>query len=143
MASMKGLKAASTRALTKYLNELGAQAHTIDDGGDPITREQALAELLWKLALGWTEYTKDEEGNRKEVKHPPVAWAIQYIYDRKEGRTAPTVMEDETRVRAADKVRDLAKNRVNQLASAAAGPAPDRPTAARKGPPKHKPKPKQ
>lgn len=137
MATLKGMKAASTRALTRHLNELGREVHTVNDAGDPITREEALARRLWDMALGWEEQTRDDEGNLKTVKHPPVAWAMQYVYDRKEGRTAPTVLEDEGRVRAADKVRELAKDRVNQLASAAAGP---KPSDLKKGPPKHKPK---
>lgn len=125
----------SQRALTKHLNAIGQEAHTIDDAGNPISKEEALARLLWDFALGFTEETRDDEGTLKKVKHKPAPWAMQYIYDRKEGRTAPTIMEDEGRIRAADKVRDLAKNRANQLAAAAAGPVP-----ATKGPPKHKPK---
>lgn len=124
------------RSLTKFLNTLGAEMHTVDGEGTPISRENALADLLWKLALGWEEITRDAEGTMKKVRHPPVAWAIQYIYDRKEGRAAPTVLEDEGRIKAAEKVRDLAKTRLNDFAASAAGPVP----VAKKGPPKFNPK---
>lgn len=127
----------SQRALTKHLTTIGAEAHTIDDAGNPITKEEALARLLWNKALGYEEQTRDDEGTLKTLKHKPESWAIQYIYDRREGRTAPTILEDEARVKAADKVRDLAKQRVNQLAAKAA------PTPATKGPPKFKPKRKE
>lgn len=131
----------SARALTKHLNIIGLEMHTVDAEGNPVDREEALARLLWNMALGWEEVTRDDEGNLKKIKHPPVAWAIQYIYDRKEGRAAPTVLEDEGRMKAADKVRDLAKSRLNDLAMAAAGPvsAP----AEKKGPPKFKSRPKE
>ena len=125
----------SQRSLTKHLAEMGQQIHTVDDNGDPITREQALAALLWNMALGYEEQTRDDEGNLKTVKHKPASWALQAIWDRREGRAAPTVMEDEGRIKAADKVRDLAKNRVNALAAKAA--------PATKGPPKFKPKRKE
>lgn len=139
---MAAPKAFSTRSLTKHLNDLGRQVHDMLPDGTPVTREEALARLLWDMALGYKEQTRDDEGNLKEIVHKPVAWAMQAVWDRKEGRAAPTVLEDENRVRAADKVRDLAKNRVNQLASAAAGPKPDAKPAVRP-PPKFKPKPKQ
>jgi hypothetical protein len=124
----------STRNLTKHLTELGQQIHTVDDEGNPITREQALAELLWKKALGWIEETRDDEGTLQKVVHKPESWAIQYIYERREGKSIPTLPDDADRVRASDRVRELAKQRLNQLATVAAG-AP-----AKKSPPAYKPK---
>lgn len=130
MASPRKL---NTRVLTRHLTELGQLAHTVDDNGRPISREEALADLLWNKALGYVEQVRDDEGNQKSVVHKPEAWAIQYIYDRREGRAVISVAEDEGRVKAAEKVRDLAKARINSLAVSAAGPAP-------KGPPAYKPK---
>lgn len=126
----------NSRALTKHLQLLGQQIHTIDDDGNPITREEALARLLWNMALGYEEKTRDDEGNLKTVYHTPVAWAIQLVYDRREGKVPVAIGEDETRIKAADRVRELAKDRLNALAMAAAGPA-------KKGPPSYKPKEKQ
>lgn len=117
-----------TRALTGELKKLAAEAHTITDDGTPITREQALAEMIWRQALGWIEVIRDDEGNRKEIPHPPVAWCQQFLFERMEGK-APIATVDETGgIKAADKVRQLSKDRINKLA------------AATSGPPKHKPK---
>jgi len=122
----------STKALTRYLNEMGALVHTVDDEGNPISREQALADLLWKKALGYTEMGRDDDGNRCEVVHKPEAWAMQYIFERREGKAPAAVQtEDADRIRAADKVRELARERLNKLAAAKAGPS---------GPPTYKPK---
>lgn len=130
MASTK----VNPRALTKHLQALGQEAVTINDAGDPITREEALARLLWNMALGWTEKARNDEGNWVEVIHKPVAWAMQAVWDRREGKVPQAIGEDEGRIKASDKVRELAKDRLNALAIAAAKPAKP------KGPPSYKPR---
>lgn len=129
MASSK----VNPRALTKHLQSLGAEAHTMLDDGTPITREEALARLLWNMALGYTEKTLNDEGHWVETYHKPVAWAMQAVWDRREGKVPTAIGEDENRVKASDRVRDLAKARLNSLALAAAGPE-------KKGPPSYKPR---
>lgn len=109
--------------------------HTITDDGTPVTRAQALSDLVWKFALGWEETTRDEEGNLKKVTHKPIAWAMQYLFERLEGKAPIAASEDAVRIKASDRVRELAKDRVNSLAVAAAGTV-----SVSKGPPKHKPK---
>jgi hypothetical protein len=126
-------KAFSQKALTQALRSLSAEAFTIRDNGDVVTRYQKLAEMIWNQALGFEETVVDDEGNRKKVIHKPVAWCQQYIFERLEGKSAVAVTEDEGRIKASDRVRELAKSRLNSLAVAAAGPE-------KKGPPKHKPK---
>lgn len=111
-----------TRALTGELKKLAGEVHTITDDGTPVTREQALANLIWKQALGWEEMTRDEMGNAKKVWHPPVAWAQQYLFERMEGKAPQAVSEDMGGMKAADKVRELSKERLNKLAKIAVGP---------------------
>ena len=110
------------KAITEGLNKLGAQAHTVSDDGTPITRDEALADLIWKYALGYTEtyFETDDRGNKvkREVRHPPASWAMQYIVERREGKVAPAVQEENVGMKAADKVRELAKSRINALAKA-------------------------
>lgn len=130
MASLK----VNPRALTKHLQKLGQEAHTVDNEGTPVTREEALAQLLWNMALGYTEKVLDNEGHWQQVIHKPVSWAMQYVYDRREGKVPQAIGEDEGRIKASDKVRELAKSRLNALALAAAGPAKS------KGPPSYRPK---
>lgn len=114
------------RALTTELKKLAAQVHTISDDGTQLTRAEVLADLIWKMALGWTEKieTRDADGNRKirEEYHPPVAWAMQYVFERTEGKAAPMVMEEQTGMRAAEKVRELAKQRINSLSKSVLRP---------------------
>lgn len=103
------------KRLTDELRKLAAEAVTITDDGTPVTREQQLSAMIWKQALGWTEQVRDQDGDLQERVHPPVAWCQQFLFERMEGR-APNAMPDaEGGVRATDKVRELAKQRLNGL----------------------------
>lgn len=107
-------------SLTQNLRRLRDEAHTIDDGGDPLTKGEALAVLLWHKALGYKEKVvhEDSRGNmaRKDVTHKPEAWAIQLIYERLEGKTPLQIIDEGGKLRVEDRVDELAKARVNELA---------------------------
>jgi hypothetical protein len=108
------------KALTAELRKLAAEVHTVTNDGTPVTREQRLGELIWQQALGWTEESRDDNGTMKKVVHLPVAWAQQYLFERLEGKAPVAVAENDGGMKAADKVRSLAKDRVNALAAKAA-----------------------
>jgi hypothetical protein len=131
----------SSKELTNHLREMAAEAHDMMDDGSVLTRGEALALLLWRKALGYTEKRVDDEGTETEVYHEPASWAIQLVYERMEGRTPQAITEDEQRIKAADRVRDLAKSRLNSLAQKATAVAPDDSTKKPPKPPKHKKKP--
>lgn len=123
----------STKQLTGHLRQLAAEAHDWSEQDGVITKGEALAALLWKKALGYSEEVDTPEG-KKTVRIEPQAWAIQLVYDRMEGKTPVAVEESETKVTAAEKVRELAKARLNDIAATEAGiPADD---LLQKGPPK-------
>lgn len=121
-----------SRALTAELRKLGTQVFTINDDGTQLTREEVLAELIWKQALGWVEKwtERDDRGTliQREVKHPPVAWAQQYLFERMEGKAAQAIADETGGIKAAEKVRDLARQRINTLAKIATGPPLPKPS---------------
>jgi hypothetical protein len=112
----------SSKALTNELRKLSAEAFTITDDGTPVTRAQRLAELIWRLAVGYTETITTDSGNKKEVEHPPVPWAMKFAFERIEGRSPEAQTEETERISAADKVRQLSKDRINKMAAVASGP---------------------
>lgn len=119
------------KILTDLLRrELDKVHDETDENGDPITKAQAIIQSIVRDATGYTEKTRDDAGTLKEIKHPAVAWAKQWIVDRIEGKAVPTTGEAEAGIRAADKVRELSRDRVNALTKA----------TAKKGPPVHRPK---
>lgn len=111
-----------TKDLSNHLRAMAAEAHDMTADGQVLTRGEALALLLWKKALGYTERKVNDDGIEVEVHHEPAAWAQQLIFDRLEGRTPTAIPEDETRVKAADTVSELAKARINAAAAEAADP---------------------
>jgi hypothetical protein len=118
---MKAPGFVNPKAIAEHLRRLGQEVIDVTDDG-PITRDDKLAQLIWNQALGWTEETRDDEGNRKLIKHPPVAWAQQYVIERREGKSPIAAQEDTRTVRTADKVRELSRTRLNKLAAVAGGP---------------------
>ena len=122
----------SPKQLTRFLTRLAEEMHTVEDGGDPISRAEALAKLLWNKALGYTEQVL-KDGNWHDVKHPPESWAIHLVYDRLEGRvnTNDKGKDENTEKPIHEKVADIAKARLNAAAESAVK-AP-----SRKGRPPH------
>jgi hypothetical protein len=124
----------SESKLSYHLAKVGEEMETVLDDGTPVTKEEALARLLYKKALGWTEkrVVEDDYGNKSTVEdyHPPENWAVQAIWDRREGRPTPSQSDaDKKGMSASEKVRELAKKRMSKITQATARP----------GPPKHKP----
>ena len=115
------------KRLTAELSRLGAEIHDMLPDGTPVTRDEQLAKLIWQKALGWVEETRDAEGNRKKKAHPPESWAMQYIWERREGK-APAALPDESGGKtAAQKVRELATQRLNSIARSSVGSTPPPP----------------
>ncbi len=122
----------NSRALTENLRRMASEVVDLLPDGTQITREERLAELIWKQALGYVEEVRNEEGTLTKVVHKPVAWAQQYLFERMEGKAAIAAPDASVGMRAADKVRALAKDRLNRIAETVTAPKASRP-------PVHKP----
>lgn len=86
------------------------------DGEDQIvSKAEALARLVWKKALGYTEQIK-EDGVLVDHIHVPDRTMIALLWDRMEGR-APLMNPDKKGGRTiADKISEQGKKRINKLA---------------------------
>jgi len=118
------------RKLTDLLHQMadGLSEIVNPETGEAMLRSVALADLLWKKALGYDELVEDDRGIRN-VRHQPEAWAINLIYDRIEGKV-PIATDDlaiGTGGKVVDKVTDITKIRLNALAAAAAEVAAKKP----------------
>lgn len=126
--SKHGKKTAAGKLLSKFVREIANEIH--DDpvikarGEDAVmlTKAEAVARHLWKLALGYeeTEDVFDKNGKKigiKPVRYKPNKWAINLIWDRLEGRTgAADVRGDDSKASLADRISDLGKKHMNQIA---------------------------
>lgn len=86
------------------------------DGEDQmVSNAEALARLVWKKALGYTEQIV-KEGGLTDIKHAPDRTMIALLWDRMEGR-APLVNPDKKDRRTiADRVSEQGKKRSNEIA---------------------------
>lgn len=108
----------SKQALTHHLRLLAREVHDVSKkNGDPITRAEALAKLLWDKALGYESQERNDMGAVVTVTHRPESWAIQLLYDRLEGRVPNAPEEDNDRPRALENLRRVARERANAIAS--------------------------
>jgi hypothetical protein len=104
--------------LTKHLKMLSAELlETVDDSGRSLTRAEALADLLWRKALG---YTRLDPETKKEKYYPPESWAILAIYERLEGRS-PMALTETKGGTVAERVSELGRDAINKLSTQIAG----------------------
>lgn len=125
--SEHGKKIAAGKLLSKFIREIASEI--CDDpvikvkGEDAVmlTKAEAIARHIFKLALGYTEevdvYKNGVKiGIRPEI-HKPDKWAIGVIWDRMEGRVgAADLKSGSDKASLADRVSGLGAKRVNQIA---------------------------
>lgn len=101
--------------LIDLVKSVGKEVHTINNDGDPVSKDEKLIRLLWDIALGYEEKVEDDKGKQKVIKHKPQKWAMQEIISRREGGIPAPVSDVGERMTAAKQVRDLVKQRLNNL----------------------------
>ena len=100
--------------ISKHLKDLADELLTIGGTGPKETRAQKLAKILWKMALGYTETV-----DKKEKVHRPSQCAIACILERLEGRVGSVDDGKDLGQSIVDRIHELTKNRLNELADAA------------------------
>lgn len=125
--SEHGKKVVAGKLLSRFIREIASEVHddpVIRAKGEEavmVTKAEAIARLMWKAALG---YSEDEDiykngvkvGVRPVIRKPDKTF-IGMIWDRMEGR-APTMdaKGGGDKAKLADKVSNLGAKRVNQIA---------------------------
>ncbi len=112
-----GDKVRAGQLLSGYLRKIAQEESEFRkendlDEGSMITKAEALARLMFKLALGWEE--DDVKTGKKKV-HNPSAGMIALIWDRIEGRSVPLVGDGGQGRTLPKKVSEESKNRLNRM----------------------------
>jgi hypothetical protein len=122
-----GMKTSAGMMLSKFLRRIATEQTEVE-GNDPqtgkvrvITKAEALARVMWKLALGWEEKTEevDKETGHKKVttkQHKPEQAMISLIWDRMEGKVTSPENDKGKRQPLSEKVDEQTRQRVNALA---------------------------
>lgn len=114
--SLIGDKIRAGVVLSTKLREIAQEATEFVEGpgGDVmVTKSEALARLMWKLALGYTEI--DIKAGIEKVIGPDRGM-IQLIWDRIEGRATPVNDNLHNKRKLPAKVSDANKDRLNDMA---------------------------
>ncbi len=116
-APVIGDKIRAGRLLSGYLRKIAQEETELikSEGSDDdrmVTKAEALARLMFKLALGW-----EEENLKTGVMkvHNPSAGMIALIFDRMEGRSTPLTDNDKQGRALPKKVSEESKNRLNRM----------------------------
>lgn len=122
----------SPGAIAKYIREVAAEVHTVDDDMNPVNKGEALARLLWDKALG--HYAKDPKTGEK-VWHPPQKEAQFAILDRHDGKVGTAGDDTTSKFDTTRRVSELTKDLLNSLTAkvtSSGDSAPPPPPAPRK-----------
>lgn len=123
-----GKKTAAGKLLSKFIREIASEEYDdpiIKAKGEEavmVTKAEAIARHIWNMALGFVEEVDIyKDGVKTGVKletHKPDKWAINLIWDRLEGRVGAANVKSGSSdgINLADKVSDLGKKRLDQIA---------------------------
>lgn len=98
------------RDIAEEKTELGG---TVDDP-KMITKARALAELIWKRGLGWTEQKSTTDG-LIDIEHQPDRVYVAMLLDRLEGRVAAVEAGGKERRKVSDRVGEQSQKRINKI----------------------------
>jgi hypothetical protein len=125
--SEHGKKIAAGKLLSKFIKEIASEIHddpVIRARGEEavmVTKAEAIARYIWKVALGWEESIDvlDKAGKKTGIRpevHKPDRWAINLIWDRMEGRAgAADLKGGSNKASLADRVSAQGKKRLDQI----------------------------
>ncbi len=112
--SMLGDKMRAGTLLSTHLRKIAQEATETTSEGGMITKAEALARLMFKLALGYSEL--DVKTNIETI-HAPDRGMIGLVWDRIEGRAA-LITDNAAKKRTLPKrVSDENKKRLNNMAT--------------------------
>jgi hypothetical protein len=111
--------------LSRYLRQIANEKTESDGSLNPgdgrvrmMSKAEALARQIWRLALGWKEDVKvEKDGKVKMVEkhHPPDPKFVDIVLDRIEGKVAAQGEDKVKKQPLSERVSDLAKRKLNAM----------------------------
>ena len=110
-------RATANRLISKYITEMAKKEDAfLNDGDDQrmCTRAEALADTIWKHALGFEE-TLD---SGVKIEHGPSLSWLKVVLERMEGKIQD-VSATRSKKSIADRIRATTKTKINDIAESA------------------------
>ena len=87
-------------------------------GGDKmVSKAEALARLIWKKALGYTEM-RIVDGVPTDFRYHPDKYLMGLLFDRMEGRAPLAIDEGIGKLTVSERVSEQGKKRINKVLDA-------------------------
>ena len=110
------------KLITQFLEVVGEEETELvrrSDGEDHIaTKAEALARLIWKKALGYTETITGAGGKLQEKAHSPNTAMMHIIFERIEGKVQGDKESPRENMTVADRIGEQGKKAINEVTDA-------------------------
>jgi len=121
--SKKGLQVKAGKLITSFIRDIAKEEteylrdeNGIIDDSKIATKAEALARLLWRMALGKPEFVDDPDA-KGIIKLPrnPDKGAMAQIIERLEGKVPAAINDDSGKRSVADRVTEQGAKRINAI----------------------------
>lgn len=120
--TVKGTKQRAGLILSSMMRSIAEEVTELNKGTDSedkmISKAEALARLVWKKALGYTDQVVTN-GELVDREYPPDRVYVGMLLDRLEGRVAAVESGKKEKRTVADRIGDQSKKRINAAAKKA------------------------
>jgi hypothetical protein len=120
MAKKKNANIKAGKLISKFLRSIADEKTELGEEADIVTKAEALARNIWKMALGYVEEIEQWDGLKmvgvKKVNHRPDKSMMELLLERMEGRVPNAQDGDEVKDKIPERVSEQTKDRVNKLA---------------------------
>ncbi len=107
----RGKRAKAGKLLTRFLEEIAEEQTELGDGEELITKAEALARLIWKRALG---YTDSDVKTGVDTVYAPESSKINIIFERIEGKAPMAGTEKADKLTVSERIKEVGKKRITQ-----------------------------
>lgn len=111
---MSNVKTRAKQLLTSFLRQIAEEKTELCVEGEDkmVTKAEALARLVWRMALGYKEVKVTAEEGVKDIEHKPDRGMMSILFDRIEGRIVSATEVGREKKSVADKVSEQGVNRI-------------------------------
>ena len=117
----QGVRTRAGKLLSAFVRQIAEEKTEMvvdpDSGEDRMaTKAEALARLIWRKALGWTEQ-RIENGVPIDYYHHPDKSLMGLLFDRIEGKAPLTIGEGDEKITVAERVSEQGVKRINEISN--------------------------
>jgi len=117
----RGIRTRAGKLLSSFIRQIAEEKtefiidHPDNVEDKMVTKAEALARLIWKRALGYTEMKPNKDGTLSEYIYSPDKGCMSLIFDRMEGKAPAALDEGDEKLTVAERVSEQGRKRINEV----------------------------